>query len=442
MKMVFDKKINKSFSKFLIFAFFWCCFFIVSMQTRKIGGDDTNFTNQILDVGGVNWVLARYNNWSGRFFSDSMTAFFLPKSQILWAISNSFFATLLLYSINKLAFQKYSNLFFSMASLGYISLGILVDSSFWITGSFNYLWPISLGLFSLILVSNSYRNKKTRYPAIYIACAILASFGVEQLTACLVCFSILANLKVAFSERAFRPSLFLYSFFTAMSSAIVILSPGSKNRVLEDSARWYPDFIHMSLLDKITSGVTWQFDYWITYMSGTIVLLVFIIFIVQIKKQNVSKFEKLSSKILFALLAIAASLSISVIPVNLTEFVNFNDASLASFFPYFFWSMFFIVVYSLAIHLSPDTIESAFLVAAIFLSAALMYFSPTIYASGPRSLAVPFVLHTILIGKIASNHIEIILNYRYLLYICPLINIGYFLYWASQGIQAHSFVFN
>lgn len=68
MKMVFDKKINKSFSKFLIFAFFWCCFFIVSMQTRKIGGDDTNFTNQILDVGGVNWVLARYNNWSGRFF--------------------------------------------------------------------------------------------------------------------------------------------------------------------------------------------------------------------------------------------------------------------------------------------------------------------------------------------------------------------------------------
>lgn len=433
----------KSSKKFeiLFLSMFFLMVVLISMQVKKSGGDDTNFTVQIMDSGAIQWVKNRYFEWSGRLFSDFAAGIFLPLNKIYWALTNGFFATLLLYSIKKLTLQYgLKGLLFSAASLGYIALGTLVDSSLWITGSFNYLWPISLGLFSLILVFNESRGIRTRFSFIYLLAAILSSLGVEQLTACLLCFSLLANFQFLILNRKINLHLFLYSIVVSISALIVMMSPGTKIRIAKDSIRWYPEFPTLSLSEKIISGVTWQLDYWIKYMSGIHIFLSIIIIYTFYKLNRKSILSNFFQVSMVGYLISFASFYIIDKAEKVSSLPVLSEFSLKGGILYLFWMGFFIVLYASMIFLSKNKIEDLFLIAAIILSASVMYFSPTIFASGARTMAVPFILTVLLVGRSATESAILEKNYLKYFFIFPAINLLYLVYWIhTSGFLPHSF---
>lgn len=381
--------------------------FITMLPTRRIAGDDVNFAAQLRNTPTLEWLVQRYQTWSGRLFSDATAAVILQTDDGVWYVANTAMLLLLLYSITKLAFGSITvdGLWFSFAVFCLIDPGILTDSVYWTVGSVNYLWPAALGMYSALLLRNIYTNisNPAYHNAIYIVCGFCASLGVEQVSGCLFVLGIIVTLSVLLNRHTINWWGIAYTIVIGIGVGIVLLCPGSRVRQVEDAQRWYPEFLTMSFLDKIRNGVIWQFQYVAQYTSVILVAASFILLVSSHQRNGIAKYLGLISASCASIYLLSATLPSMSDLHSLLAFQNNDVFFVLKYMPYVFWSL---LIGSLFVGMSLLS-DAPFIVFFLLLgsqaSAALMYFSPTIYASGPRSMFIPVLLIlTVLLMTIRS----------------------------------------
>ena len=147
------------------------------------GGDDYSYINvgRLLNQGAGTFLQQNYINWlndNGRFLVHLLDSLFLVSNIWIWRVFNSVLLGLLVYFAMKIA--KKNQLFVGLGMLGFV-LAMHIDmtrqSVYWITGSFNYLYPLVLVLALWFLVQ-SYEG---RGRSIWLAVVgFLAGASVEQ----------------------------------------------------------------------------------------------------------------------------------------------------------------------------------------------------------------------------------------------------------------------
>ena len=183
--------IKENYCQFLPFIFFFALMIgllsLVSIQE----GDDVYFASAHLNYSITEFLLMRYHNWSGRFFSEILSYLFTGQLLFLWkwlcalCLTANAFIFYYLVNYNKTVERKLKIRFayLSCFIIFLISSSILNSSVFWITGALNYLVPFTFGLISIIpflrsVIDNTYRPNALSI--IFVVTSIFAVTGSEQ----------------------------------------------------------------------------------------------------------------------------------------------------------------------------------------------------------------------------------------------------------------------
>lgn len=420
----------------LTFAFIiFCLIYIFQLRIHIIpGSDDSWFADISKHQPYLKWIISRYNTWSGRLFPDSMLYALLNHYVWLWRIVSTLLLFLLPLFIIKIVKKDVApkDLILGIFILGYISNDVLNSGFFWITGSINYLWPIALGLVAMYPFANKifdYNVKTT--PILYTVFLIsgfLASISNEQVALCMSAFSLLTILLIFLKRKGFAVHLIPLAFVIIVGTCILLFAPGNKVRWVAEVSRWFPGYDQLSLLDKAHLGIIWLFQQLFVELRNLILLLSIVTFAIYYKTNDIKKIPFYTFSILLFL--VIASLLISKtadlfynfqlinqyqFSHNLIHFWKADWGFVHAIFPYFFWTGFSVLLVYLILAKTKQKTFVFLCLAAALSTFVILFFSPTIYASGTRTLTVGSVLLSIVIVKLifefdlAKNKLHLLL---------------------------------
>ncbi|MDF7640334.1 DUF6056 family protein [Bifidobacterium sp. ESL0784] len=383
----------------------WVLSLLISLIVKRVD-DDLHYEKALSKMNGLSWLASRYQTWSGRLFSDAMTALVIPLPQLIWCILNACFLVLLAYAMSKVAFGEAtaSNIVFSYAVFWLLAPRIIAESTLWLSGSAGYLWPTALAVSGCIPLTNAMRGKATKHSGIYIVCAFLASLGCEQIGPCILGFALI-TLVYMYTKR----HKFVFSVTGILSASIIgliieLTCPGTHVRAQHEIKHWYPGFDKMPITLKMVKGLMWEFDFFSRFLLMIIALIAFNLvvsimcsrhgdlFASKDENEKTEKFYGIVCAAVLAMLCVVCFQTNLKLSFSLSQFVGIRTSIIQRLLPYLFWILFVVLVALLVRRYVQEKHIVLFLFLAAFCAAAIMWFSPTIYASSCRTLFVSGIL--------------------------------------------------
>lgn len=164
---------------------------------------------------------------NGRAFVHILITFFLWTPLIVWQILCSFMIVCIIFLIQKIAGLK-ENLCFSIGicTLIFFTIDLLItrQSIYWLTGSFNYVYPILMLLIYWRLIQ---KNSK-----LIPFCAIFASQSVEQASMMAFGVMVIYIAKNYFFDGIKPTKRYIYGLIINILGLLsIFLAPGTFNRL-------------------------------------------------------------------------------------------------------------------------------------------------------------------------------------------------------------------
>lgn len=262
---------------FLLFVFFSFLFFIHCFT--KFGGDDTSYFSLMLDTYSLfSFLKMRYLSWSSRIIIEGFLVV-LSRHLYLWRILDSFIYTLLIYASNRLFFKKIS--FKNLLLTGLVLLlypFLLVGETGYCATSLNYLWPLALMMVGFLPYRfYLYHERIPRYLYPISVLSILYAINHEQ-AVCIVFAVSIFFLIYAFIQKSSKRYPILLVLLSTISLIFILTCPGNSNRMGIELAHYYPDYINANIMDKIYLGMVSSTSIlldctWIIYFFSFILFL-------------------------------------------------------------------------------------------------------------------------------------------------------------------------
>ncbi len=436
------------------------CFFLAALilcgQISYSDGDDAYFYSMAHSMPFFPYLKMRYIGWEGRMTSEAMTyiAFYFGKT--FWQFANAAMLTLLpaglVHILKKMArgLTERKSFFLSLAvCLTILSLGIEVIGygAFWITGSTFYLWSIVAGIWAampfveLVYGKSEWDAQKNGMPVkrvktdsgqaapkkgsvptrmfLYaIPCGFIAAMGQEQIAAVVIAFGILALVYDFRRERriAWLPFLEIIIMITALF--VLFISPGTEARSQAEVTQWMPQYATMSLGNHIFITVQWILSSFANEgkMLFCLIWLLGAWILWKENRGNRVSGMLIGISVLFALVALLPYVGIHVFSemgmgvTDITQCVNqvATPASLSgqNWLALVWWLMAVVFTIVLLWRLEERLRDKAvvcLMVLAACASEAIMFFSPTMYASGARVYFMSQILLWLVIGRLSGK---------------------------------------
>lgn len=379
---------------------FLCAFFVLRNVTI-VPGDDLVYKNILQNTTYFTWVKDLYLSWSGRVFLTSLLVFFLNHNIIIIKIINAILLTSIVLVSQKFGSSTIYSKIFSFCLIFLIPEKFLSSSVFWITGSLNYLWPISLLMILLFYVYNTY-TKQLKLNNIQFIVLILFTILVsnnEQTALIFITFLIIYIFIDYRDNQKFRKEFIILFSVSIIFSAITYLSPGNFNRLNSEIISLFPSFDTLTVFDKIFIGFNFATNVLFSDFEYYLLLMSILLFIVN-KKEN--KFSKVVSvipivimitKITFNWISVcfpycSTCNDLNYILFNYRYFEVFYSTELIHIVPIVMALIFYIstglnIYFAKYLNSDERVFYTLLLLAALF-SSIILGFSPTIEASGNR----------------------------------------------------------
>lgn len=392
---------------------------LIHTVVRLVGSDDIAFQKQISPYATIfDWVNYRYHSWSGRIFAESFVYIFSPLpihfwkivEVILYALFSGFtFLYYLLFTEKRTAFKDRTMLILAIALPTLMDTGVILTGQLWVTGSMNYFWLATFTLMALYPVLHyTIRNKKPRawITIVGLISIIVAASSQEQgglvLTGLMVLFTGYAIFTNFIRPQAkkfipFYPILFTLVAITCLF--IGLIAPGNTARIGSETITWRPDFFTIPLIDHAEYASRWLIDSIINH-SGFLLITGWVLLITLfLKKQKKKALDYTYVAILSAASIISTAKGFDSVNPLLVFYASWNPEiphralSLATLTP---WVIAILATITAPVALygikRKKGIMISILLAAFFCSILIITLSPTMYASGPRTLFFPAVI--------------------------------------------------
>lgn len=327
-----------------------------------------------------------YLTWSGRVSANGLLYLIFKINPLIYKIIAPLFILLTSYSISKVFIQKVNLKYLLLITLsfGLISHRILGESILWITGSFNYLVPVSCGLFAMIpYIDNFYRNinKIKTFLFIITAIAIIISvLGNEQIAMVMIVFTLIFHIIQIKKRKPVNIYLYFLTTLIIVGTAINLFAPGNRVRWFQE-LHWLPGFNQLSLINHIELGISW----FVKSISTQFISIIFSLSLIPILLKR-----KVKPKFNFYLFL--TQIGILILLKLISIFIYIPEIIINTF-----WILFLINLFLLIIQCSTQKFFTFLCLMTGLLSLIIMWFSPTIYASANRVMYVTSLLWIIVI---------------------------------------------
>lgn len=385
-------------------------------------------------MGFFEYLKMRYITWEGRMTSEAMTYISMYLGKTFWNIANAGMLTLLVAGLVKITKkisgamepQKECALTFFMCT-GILMMGIPVIgyAGFWITGSTFYLWSVVAGIWAAVPIAELAFSPKTVSWKSYlyaIPCGFIASMGLEQIAAVVITFGVLAVAYHFWKEKKVHVWTAVEIVIMIVSLLLLFVSPGTSARGGQE-LEWMPEFDTMSVPHHIFITVQWILSGFANYHKVFVSAILIIALVYYLQKEKETK-----QKIIFSILTAAGVLStwVSILGINVFSELGMGisegmvpvekTATLASLsgIQIFacIWQIGILILLGAFLWKAGETLLEKCVMVLMLLaslaSAAVMYFSPTMYVSGARVMFVTAVLLWLLTGILFAK----VKNYR------------------------------
>lgn len=416
-------------------------------------GDDLWFSDVSSRYSLLDYIITRYQGWTGRIFPEFLLYTILDQFVWLWRILNPLMIMLLAYGLVRIVKSKveFKDVLIAFITLGFFSVSILSNGFFWITGTFNYSWPIALGLISMIPYADMVlrnENPNNKWFSIYFLCGVLASISQEQVALCISSFAVLTIISMIYQKKKFDKKIVILTGIMIIGTCILIFAPGNGIRWEIEVDNWYPRFDEMSVKGKIFLGIIWLFEKLFVEMKGLIILLSVIAILSSLKQEAIIR----TWYYRFFVILLIGIIGMNALDIGKGNLYNFQLIAnivinqtgtfidiVNAIFPYVLWTVWATLLFVININNTENKLFILFSYLAAICTLVIIFFSPTIYASGNRVLTVSAVifalitLHFIFMKKI----IPMDRNYGLFLYaVIPLVNFARLvLIWIVRGFM-------
>lgn len=242
------KKIKENYL-YILLPIVFISFLLINLNVVYFGDDYYYLTFRNLNFTDYFSTLAEhYCTANGRFIVHMFATIFLKLPIQFWQVLNSLMLTGICFFLAKVVCGKNKKtvpLIFSIAFLfiAVLDISITRQSTYWITGSFNYIYPTLLLLIYWYLLKNIERKK---FFAASIFVGILAAATVEQAGIMVFGLTLLTFLsKVNFVKKNFfkefktafksNSRLLILIFATLIGVLTVVLAPSQFVRISEET---------------------------------------------------------------------------------------------------------------------------------------------------------------------------------------------------------------
>lgn len=445
-----DKERLFQYGERILFVGFFLAAFLLCGQISYSDGDDAYFYSMAHSMPFLEYLKMRYVGWEGRMTSEAMTyiAFYFGKS--FWQLVNAVVLTLLpgglIHIVKKMAgdMTARKSVFLTViVYLAILSLGIEVIGygAFWITGSTFYLWSIVAGIWAAMpFVDLVYRKEAGSRKSFFYAipCGFIAAMGQEQIAAVVLAFGALAILYDFYRERRISWLHLLEEVIMVVALVLLFISPGTSARTQSEIETWMPQYGTMSLGNHIFITMQWI----LSSFANEGKMMFFLLWAMAVvllwrragerdgadgkssldnrglRMDGKSRVLMLMSGV-FAVVALLPYAGITVFSEMGMGITDFNQCvsqvatpatvSGQNWLAMIWWLAAVVFTIILLWHVEEkllDRIVDGLLVLAACASEAIMFFSPTMYASGPRVYFMTQILLWLLIGRVAGKLLQ------------------------------------
>ena len=414
----------------VLYAGFFLAAFLLCSRISYSDGDDAYFYSMAHSMPFFEYLKMRYVGWEGRMTSEAMTyiAFYFGKT--FWQFVNAVILTLLpgglVHILKKMAgsMTPRKSFFLALAvCLCIMCLGIetIGYGAFWITGSTFYLWSIVAGIWGAMpFVDLVYRKEAaTKKSFLYaLPCGFIAAMGQEQIAAVVIAFGVLAVIYDFFRKKPVAvPWLHLLELMIMIAALVVLfISPGTEARSQSEIETWMPQYSTMSLGNHIFITVQWMLSSFANEGKMLFALLWIIILMLLWQRKNTK------SRIPAVLSGIAAAIALlpytgitvfSEMGMGVTDITQCveqvatpDSVTGQNRLAMLWWLaaiLFTLVLLWQVEERLRDKVVMCLCILAACASEAIMFFSPTMYASGARVYFMAQILLWLVIGRMCEK---------------------------------------
>lgn len=415
-------------------------------------GDDVYFYQYTHSMGFFEYLGWRYQTWVGRMTAEALVYLTFRLGLWFWRVVNAIMLVLLPMGILKLAAKvarvpEGSLMYWKegrpaissgdyhemgigacvTAVAGYLLMSVwtLGYAAVWVNGSIFYTWCFTCGVWALIPFADclywreepiwgkgewqvSLEGCDARKFLFSIPLACIATMSIEQMGAVLLVLEVLGVIYVLAKWHRFHPLLFTQTVITLVLFVILFLAPGNAVRSATEVTSWMPQYATMSVGEHLFIAVQWLLSSFANenrlflcgiWIAGTVLLL---------QREDRGLAERLwmivagiftvSYLLPFAGITVLSDMGISLditarvdaVP-TLAELTDTQAVAMG-------WTaaaLIFTVAFLFYASGSQVTLLLAYL--AGIASEAVMFFSPTMYASGARVYYLTDLLYLFII---------------------------------------------
>lgn len=371
-----------------------CLAYIITSIKFKHYTDDYYFAHAI-DNGYIFDILrGRYNEWSGRVLIEAILIKTINNTRIAILLMSAS-CILIACSISKLASNNNKSI------ITYTSAALLLlmcdfetnlQAMTWITGAYNYMLPVSLGLYAISI--NISENKSTPYKI--LSCVfIFISCNNEQFAATAF-IGIFSSVLLKSINKSLSIYDVIFLSFIIIGGAIVICAPGNIIRLNEEIVNWMPGFSSYNLFTKLSIGI----DRISSHINSNGSYIFLVCCIAALASLLINGLDCLAKTIIALVLLVKIS-SISFHLYNETSITNLlmfskyitpaewaNVSIYASYMLNLLSISSILLIVNMLSESKSEAIKISTVVVCSVLSAVMIGFSPTAYASGSRVMFI------------------------------------------------------
>lgn len=414
-RAAFDKR-NRPF--LFIFALCTAVFFVMSLRT-VFRDDDIWFAAKTVEFNLFDWIVYRWNSWSSRVFPEMMLWLLAPRPYS-WPLLNT-----VAYMIGAVYFYKFYHLIrvaksYRMdiaafaASCGFVwllSQGAATESVFWLTGSVNYFWVGVLFLIAVYLPCAVFLQRKisTAQVLVSVTASAIAVLSHEQF-GFILALIYLAVLIYCLCQKNQPKKVIVYlasaTILLGTGVLCIVRASGSVLRIQQEINNWLPDMLTVPIAIRAESSIRWFMDSLINH-TGALLLIIWCLLCVILWRQRkmiLAIFAGCFAGIFLLAKTIGLDVEFMLLlrELHFGGIVNFHASwryvgGFTQWIPVLFWSCALVMtVAAIATAFDVKSRQKAAigimgcLLAAV--ATAMLWASPTMYASGYRVVYVASLL--------------------------------------------------
>lgn len=436
------------------FRAFWLLMFlgtfVILCGVGFSDGDDAYFYEHTHRLGFFSYLGWRYETWVGRLAGEALVYLTFHLGIWFWRAANALALVLLPIGILKLAclaagapegmtresglsglfaprlpalpFADYRDAgpgLTAAAVSGYLLMNAMTlgYAAVWVNGSVFYTWTFTCGIYALIPFAELVfaregqgGRRPDRKKFFYsIPCCIVAAMSIEQMGAVLLVFEALGLIFCICRNRRVDALMAVQTAVTLGAFITLFLAPGNAIRVAEETLAWMPQYAALTTGEHLFITLQWLLSSFANesklFLCGLWIAGIFLLFFKQDRRK--SDFIMGMAAAVFTAASLLPYIGITFLSdfginlIDITERVlkvpESAGLSGLDFLPFIWWGAALIFTFFYIGKVSGWQITLLLAYLAGIASEAIMYFSPTMYASGARVYYLTDLLYLFII---------------------------------------------